>query len=336
MSVLLTTLVLLGALTLAAAVWIAYSAWCISHRLPLPPALPGERREIDSKAGRIGYYRAGPAGASPPLLLVHSVNAAASAYEVLPLYEHYRKTHDVYAPDLPGYGFSERGDRPYSPRLMTDAVIAMVAEIAKIHGGAPLDVLALSLSSEFAARAAVENPAAFRTLAIVSPTGFNHSTPDDAAPGSTRAMPKLWRAFTFALWSRAFFDLLTSRPSIRYFLQKTWGSKRIDEGLLEYDYLTTHQAGAQHAPYLFVSGFLFSLDIRRIYRAFTLPVWMVHGERGDFVDYSGAAAFQRLPNWEVHELPTGALPHFELLEDFTRSYDAFRSRLGEEGADRRQ
>lgn len=336
MSVLLTILGLLAVFTLAAAIWIAYSALFVSHRMPLPAALPGERREIGSKAGRLSYYRAGPAGAAPPLLLVHSVNAAASAYEVLPLYEHYRKSYTVYALDLPGYGFSERGDRPYSPRLMTDAVIAMVAEIASIHGGAPVDVLALSLSSEFAARAATENPGMFRTLAIVSPTGFNRSTPDDAAPGSTRAMPTLWRVFTFPLWSRAFFDLLTSRPSIRYFLQKTWGSKRIDEGLLEYDYLTTHQPGAQHAPYFFVSGFLFSLDIRRLYRALTLPVWMVHGERGDFVDYSGAAAFRRLPNWEVHELPTGALPHFERLEDVTRSYDGFRSRFGEEGADRRE
>ena len=53
---------------------------------------------------------------------------------------------------------------------------------------------------------------------------------------------------------------------------KNWGSKQIDEGLLEYGYLTTHQSGAQHAPYAFVSGFLFSRDIRRIYRSLELPV----------------------------------------------------------------
>ncbi len=339
MHVLLTILAVLGACMLPVAAWIAYSALVIPRRLPLPPALPGERREFAAKAGRLSYYRDGPAGAAgpaAPLLLVHSVNAAASAYEVLPLYEHYRKSHTVYALDLPGYGFSERGDRAYSPRLMTDAVLAMVAEISAIHGTAPIHALALSLSSEFLARAAAENPGSFKTLAIVSPTGFNRRTPEDAAPGSTRAMPGLWRFFTFPLWSRAFFDLLTSRPSIRFFLQKTWGGTQIDEGLLEYDYLTTHQPGAQHAPYFFVSGFLFSLDIRRIYRALTQPVWMVHGARGDFVDYSGAAAFKQSPLWQVHELPTGALPHFELLEEFVRSYDAFRSRFGEEGAARPQ
>ena len=47
----------------------------------------------------------------PPLLLVHSVNAAASAAEVRPLHEHYRATRTVLSLDLPGYGFSDRSDR---------------------------------------------------------------------------------------------------------------------------------------------------------------------------------------------------------------------------------
>ena len=64
-------------------------------------------------------------------------------------------------------------------------------------------------------------------------------------------MPWLHAFFEFPLWSEGFFRLLTSRAGIRYFLNKTWGSRDIDEGLLEYDYLTTHQPGAQHAPYYF-------------------------------------------------------------------------------------
>jgi hypothetical protein len=125
------------------------------------------------------------------------------------------------------------------------------------------------------------------------------------------------------LWGRAFFDLLTSKPSIRYFLEKTWGSKDIDEGLLRYDYLTTHQPGAQHAPFYFVSGFLFSKDIRRIYQSLTLPVWMAHGVRGDFTDYSRKKTIADQPNWTVSVFKTGALPHFERLDEFVRAYDAF-------------
>jgi pimeloyl-ACP methyl ester carboxylesterase len=316
----------LGALVrlplLAAAGWIGYSAMLIPHRLKLPPGVSGERRDFRSKVGWLSHYSAGP-GASEPLLLVHSVNAAGSAYEVAPLYEHYGKRRKVYALDLPGFGFSERSDRDYTPRLMTDAIHAMVAEIRRIHGDAPIDVLALSLASEFVARAASEAPEAFRSVALISPTGFDRNTPERAPPGSTRARPGLRNALSIPLWSRAVFDLLTSKPSIRYFLEKTWGSKQIDDGLLEYDYLTTHQPGAQHAPYSFVSGFLFSRDIQRVYQSLELPVWVAYGVRGDFTDYSKTRIFATKQNWTLRIFSTGALPHFEVLDEVTQSYDAF-------------
>lgn len=289
----------------------------------VPPALAGRRFELASAAGRISYYRSDTATAQAPLLLIHSINAAASAYEVRPLYEHYGRTRVVYAPDLPGFGFSERADRLYDPRVMTDALLAIAAEIMRRHQGAPLDALALSLSCEFLARAAVERPELFRTIALVSPTGFDRGTPDAAPAGSTRAMPKLRRILTVPAWRRRLFAALTSRVSMRYFLARTWGSKDIDEGLLEYAYLMSHQPGAENAPYCFVAGFLFSRDIRRVYRALQCPVWMAHGIRGDFTDYSAASSFRSLPNWRMETFPTGALPHFETLAAFTTSYDDF-------------
>jgi pimeloyl-ACP methyl ester carboxylesterase len=308
---------------LAGAAWIGFSKRRIPHALSLPPAVSGERRDLASTAGRLSYYCAGTGTDAQPLLLIHSINAAGSAYEVRPLYEHYGRMRPVYALELPGFGFSERSDRTYDPRLMTDAVLAIADEIARHHGAGTVDALALSLSSEFLARAAAENPQSFRTIALVSPTGFDRRTPDTAEPGSTRARPTFRRILSVPLWNRAFFDLLTSKPSIRFFLQKTWGSKRIDEGMVQYDYLTTHQPSAQYAPYSFVSGFLFSRDIRQVYRGLPHPVFMVHGTRGDFVDYSATASFKNHPNWHFHVMQTGALPHFEDLPGFVRAYDAF-------------
>ena len=288
----------------------------------LPDAVEGERHAIESAAGQLSYYVAGPSEA-PPLLLLHAVNAAASAYEVKPLFDHYRASRRVYAVELPGFGFSARSDREYTPRLMTDAVIAFVAEIRRQHGETPVDALAVSLSSEFLARAAVERPGSFRTLALVSPTGFSGATPRDGPPGSHRGMPLLHGFLTFPLWSRGFWYLLNSRISARYFLEKTWGSENIDEGLWRYDYLTAHQPGAWHAPYRFVSGYLFSGDIGRIYDALKVPVWLTHGVRGDFVDYRKTETVAGRSNWTVRVFETGALVYFEELDAFTRDYDAF-------------
>jgi pimeloyl-ACP methyl ester carboxylesterase len=296
---------------------------------PLPPAVSGERRDLQSSAGRLSFYTSGPTSSThAPLLLIHSVNAAASAYEIRPLYEHYRTDRTVYALELPGFGFSDRSEREYTPRLMTDAIDAMVKEIARLHGPVPVDALALSLSCEFLARAASEQPGTFRSLALVSPTGFSGAAPRNGPPGSTRGMPLLRGFLTLPLWSRAVFALLTSRRSVRFFLEKTWGSKAIDEGMLEYDWLTARQPGAHHAPYCFVSGFLFSNDISRVYQSLAVPVFMVHGLRGDFVDYQQKQAFEAKPNWTIRVSPTGALPHFEMLEAFTRDYDKFLAEAG--------
>ncbi|HSO05778.1 MAG TPA: alpha/beta hydrolase [Pelomicrobium sp.] len=293
----------------------------------LPAAVSGERHELDTPAGRLSYYTACPDVTATtlhaPLLLVHSINAAGSAYEMRPLYEHYRASRTVYALELPGFGFSERSERDYTPRLMTDAILAMVQEIRRRHGAAPFDALALSLSSEFLARSATEAPEAFHTLALVSPTGFNGKTPRRGAPGSHRGMPWLYKTFTFPLWNRGFYKLLTSRRSIRFFLRKTFGSKEIDEGLWEYDWLTSHQPGARHAPYYFVSGFLFSGDIRNVYEQLQMPVWMSHGVRGDFTDYRQKKDFEGKANWTIEVFQTGALPHFEVPDAFIASYDAF-------------
>ena len=114
-----------------------------------------------------------------------------------------------------------------------------------------------------------------------------------------------------------------SKPSIRFFLRKTWGSKDIDEGLASYDYLTTHQPGAKNAPYAFVSGRLFSTDIRAVYQQLTLPVWLAYGVRGDFGDFSGAGWTAGRANWTVEPYATGALPFFEQPDAFLQSYDRF-------------
>ena len=82
--------------------WIAYSALLVDHRRPLPEALAAPRRRFASPtAGMLSYYAAREA-AGRPLVLIHSVNAAASAYETRPLFDRYRERRPVYALDLTG------------------------------------------------------------------------------------------------------------------------------------------------------------------------------------------------------------------------------------------
>jgi pimeloyl-ACP methyl ester carboxylesterase len=297
------------------------------HRLPLPPALAGDRRAFGGRAGSLSAYLDGPAGATP-LLLIHSVNAAASAYEVKPIYDRLRRERRVVAIDLPGFGFADRRPRDYTLRLYADAVHDALDLVAEESGAAPVDIVALSLAGEFAARAITEAPARARTLTLVTPTGFSRATPLQGAPESSREVPGVLRALRVPLWRRALYDALTSRPSIRYFLQRTYGRKEIDEALVDYDYLTARQPDAEHAPLAFLSARLFSRDVRAVYARLKLPVWVPHATRGDFKDFSAANWAQARANWRFEALPTGALPHFEMPDAFADNLRAFLAAHG--------
>lgn len=296
------------------------------RELPLPAPLAAARSALRIPFGELAFYGAGP-GEGVPLLLVHSINAAANAFEIKPLFDHYGAERPVYALDLPGFGLSERRDRIYTPRLMTDAVVAAAEEIRRRHGHFPIDAVALSLSCEFLARAATEHPTTFRSLGLISPTGFETTLERQGAAGTTYGKPAVRDVVSFPLWGRALFDLLVSRPSMRFFLEKTWGAKGIDEALFEYDYLSAHQPGAEHAPFSFLAGFLFSRDALTLYKELAAPVWMCHGVRGDFVDYGRKRELADRANWTVEVLRTGALPQFEQLRRVTAAYDAFLAKV---------
>jgi len=291
----------------------------------LPPALEGNRLELQSAAGMVCLYRSLPVSATgqTPLLLVHSINASASGFEVAPLYDHYRQSRPTYAIDLPGYGFSCRSDRPYTIRLMTDALLAALAHIRSLHDGVAVDVLAVSLSCEFAARSACEAPDTIRRLALVSPTGFSRNTRHYGAPGSSRGIAWLHRLFSHPAWSQGLYNTLTRPAVIRYFLARTWGSKNIDEALWRYDVLTTRQPGAKHAPLFFLSAYLFAADINTLYEQLACPVWVSMATRGDFTDYRGRSTVAARANWQFHLIEGGALPYFEDVAGFTAKLDAF-------------
>jgi pimeloyl-ACP methyl ester carboxylesterase len=285
----------------------------------LPPALGGERIVF----GGVNCYMT---GSGPPLVLVHSINAASSAAEMRPLYERYGATHTVFAIDLPGFGLSDRSDRRYDPRLMTDALQALAEQVLARCGAVPIDAVAVSLGCEFLVRAAVELPMRWGRLALVSPTGLSGTKPRRGPPGSTRAMPWLHAFLSAPAWTQALYRGLTKPAVIRYFLQRTWGSKSIDETLWAYDVLTARQPGARFAPLHFLSGGLFSQDIHDIYEAAPQPVWMSHGVRGDFKDFRGKRLVRDRGNWQTTVYQTGALPYFEVPLAFYQDFDGFLGR----------
>lgn len=313
------------ALLAAPAGWIVYSALGIDHNLPLEPAVDAERRVfLSSETGLVSYYvdrrRTGH-----PVVLIHSINAAASAYEMRPLFEHYRGSRPVYALDLPGFGFSERSAREYSPGLYTQAILDFLMN----EVGQPADVIALSLGCEFVAHAALARPDLFRSLTMISPTGFTAREHKESSQWANQRglSDVLHGMFTFPVWSQAFYDLLATQSSIRYFLGKNFEGD-VDSGLAAYSYATSHQPGARHAPLYFISGNLFTPNIyQTVYRRLEIPVLVIYDRdpnvRFDLLE----TILHEGEDWNaVRIAPTMGLPQFEQLGHMTRMLDQFWAR----------
>lgn len=284
--------------------------------LPLPEAVDATRAQLRTKqAGRIAYYQ-DQRGEGRPLVLVHSINAAPSTYEVKPLFEHYAGRRPVYSIDLPGFGHSERDNRPYTPEIYANAIRVLLEEVVQ----APADLLALSLSSEFAARAALGSPASVASLVLISPTGF-----------SQRALPSpiashgLHGVLGVRLWSQGLYDLVASKRSIRYYLGKSFSGDP-PQAFLDYAYATSHQPGARYAPLTFLSTQLFTRNaVDKLYARLTsLPVLAI-ADRDPYVTFEELDDLvSRRPNWQLDNLgPHLGLPQWERPQALFEALDRF-------------
>src|SRR6266446_2483088 len=111
----------------------------LRHMLDTPQQLeselPGEARIYRWKQGHIFYKVLGAADA-PPLLLLHTPEVGASAYEMRGIMELLAPYYRVYAPDLIGFGLSDRPGIDYSAEtyiaLCRDFLVDVVARPATI------------------------------------------------------------------------------------------------------------------------------------------------------------------------------------------------------------
>jgi len=280
----------------------------------LPPALQADACDWqDSAHGRVHYYR-DSTQTGRPLLLVHSINAAPSAIEVQPLFEHYGAQRPVYAPDLPGFGRSERSARAYTTAFYTQTLVDFVEHVI----GEDCDLIALSTSAEFAAGAALETPL-IRSLVLISPTGLMLRS----LPGP-KAQQKVHRALRKPWLGRPLFRLLTLRPIIARYIRMNFEGPA-PEALIDYAAHSARLPGAEHAPFYFLSFQLFSANaVETLYSKVRVPALVLY-------DRDPNLSFERLPelvaacpNWQASALrPSLGLPHWELPERTFAAIEAF-------------
>jgi pimeloyl-ACP methyl ester carboxylesterase len=209
--------------------------------------------------------------------------------------------------DWLGFGLSERPDIPYGPELYG----RVLRDVLSSHFSAPVDVVAVSLPGQYVVRQALQ-PGSFRRIVLISPTGFGRFGRSPSAAGhATLSVLRL------PLLGQLFYDALTIRPSLRWFLRQIFADPdRVPEAYLEYTWKTARQPGAHHAPLFFVTGMLNDPDARDAYLRLDRPTLMLFGDEPHFADPDAARQLAaENPHLRLAVLDgSGDLPQFEQAE----------------------
>lgn len=245
----------------------------------LPETLhDGERLSYDWRYGRVSYQVAGDGA---PLLLVHGVYAGACNYEWRRNFDVLSRSFRVFAPDLLGFGHSERPAIEYTDDLYVGLLHDFTRDVVGVGSYAVAD----SESCGFLVADAAANPDSYRSLVLVCPTAISSRDGHGLAGRLTGAVLRT------PLVGTALYNAIVSRGSIEAELNKLYEQREaFDDHAVRLYYASSHQPGAKWAATAFLSGRL-RRDIRGEFRSLQMPVLLVWGDEAAYTPVSNAAAF---------------------------------------------
>ena len=298
------------ATTILAAKGLSTAAVALANRAlrldDLPPTLPGRNHDWAWRHGRVRYTTLGE---GPPVVLLHGIHAAASAFEMRQVFEPLAGHFTVYAVDLLGFGKSERPDVHYTGELYAELLQDFLDDVVR----QPAAIVASSLSAAYAASSAALQPETVDRLVLICPTGEAGIT-----SSGLRSELVYW-LLRAPLYGEGLFNGLVARSSIRRVLERGAYANpaRVTDAVVDQNWATAHQPNARYAPAAFLGRRLnFPLHARlgRVKQP-TLLVW---GREARFTPLSEAAplkAANRRTQLQVIE-DAGMLPHDEQADRF--------------------
>jgi pimeloyl-ACP methyl ester carboxylesterase len=248
---------------------------------PLDSPLPGEAHLYRWKRGHV-YYKVAGEQHAPPMVLLHTPELAGSAYEMLGIMASLATRFRVYAPDLLGFGLSDRPDISYTADTYTELLHDFLTNVV----GEPATLVASRLSGNYAITVAANAPELCTRLVLLSPTAlYGNRAGAFGLPAVLPPLPNVLparinvprqaQALLYPLLvaiSRLFRRLSYGQPGRLIENPSAAGTSNPSP---DYAYATTHQFGAEHAPMDWLAGNLssnVSSDIQKLQQP-TLLIW---------------------------------------------------------------
>ncbi len=269
---------------------------------PLESALEGESHIFRFREGDIFYKVRGPADAQPVLFL-HGIHIAASSFEWRRNFSVLGQNFRVYAPDLPGFGLSDRPAIEYTAELYDTLITDFVREVIR----RPTMIVARGQSAAFTTRAAYLDPHLFSRLVFISPSGITvrpaARQEEQDKPGT--ALRQTLQRMSETTIGQVPYAFLTTKLALSLFIarQSYANPELVTPDLVRYLFATTHQYGARYAPLAFMTGKL-DRNVATEFAQLQQPVLLVWGEHDAINDPLHAETLRRLnPHARLELIP---------------------------------
>lgn len=280
----------------------------LADRVPaIGPALDGRQRTYRWRGFDVSYVTAGDQD-HDDVVLVHGLHPTASSSEFEGIFTSLAAQHHVVALDLLGYGASDRPAIRYTGAVYESLLRDFLDDVVD----APV-VIASSLAGSFVATIARETD--LRSLVLVAP--FDETKKANALVREILYSPVL---------GEAIFNLLVSKPAIRYFdLAVGYGDPgAVTETRVDGQYRTSHQPNARYAPGSSLANFLeASESLEASIAAFDGPVTLVWGREARRPRLSSGRSLAEATDVRLVVLDRSALfPHDEYPDEFLEAIAA--------------
>jgi haloalkane dehalogenase len=232
------------------------------------------------------------------LVFLHGFGGGSSAYEWSKVYPAFASEYHIIAPDLIGWGSSERPVRSYQ----VEDYLTIIRELLEQTCDGPVTVIASSLTAAFTIRVAITHPNLFKSLILVTPAGLS-----DFGENYTRSL--FAQIVSTPIVDRFFYSLgIANSYGIRSFLEQRQFARpdRISTEIVEAYLQSAQQPNAEYAALSFVRGDL-CFDLSLYIHQLKTPTTILWGQKSQF---TGPEIGRRLA-----EMNPQAIRLFQPIED---------------------
>lgn len=300
------------------------------------------KKIYQSKDNFIAYH---VYGTGRPLLLLHNTEIGASGAEWQNNIESLSRMYQVFVPDLPGFGDSQKPKITYTAYQYALFINDFIENVIQRSAF----VVASSASADFAAMAYALKHQNIRKLVLISPTGLQKTvlakkekplhqisllgTHFFATASSSKTIPTKLENYKRILYQSPilgthFFVTAASKSAIKKRLTKNlfFSKEFVTKEFIEQYYIMAHR-GNENSRFSFASAntqFLY-VDIQKVLEEMKIPFCIIWGEQNHSNPPEQMETIRKIRSDETYFLfeNTRMLPHYENSTIFNETIHGF-------------